>query len=106
MEYGTDNLLVELVRIQRLTERIFQVNRRDQLLDGLPGRTQPETPTATLLSALEEELDGQQSSLPHKLKNDCLAPPSSCMVQYVNTLLTQIGRFIIKPLRHRTAATL
>ena len=68
-EYETDALLVQLVRLQHLTEMIFQINTRDQIVDTLPGI--PETPVIAYHTAFQKELDRLRDSLPPSLKNNC-----------------------------------
>ncbi|KAJ5999370.1 hypothetical protein N7451_007180 [Penicillium sp. IBT 35674x] len=72
-EYETDELLIQLVRIQHLTERIFQFNHRDQFLVESIGLALPETTAAAHLSAFQAELDQLQNSLSKKLKTN--SPP-------------------------------
>lgn len=68
-EYETDQLAVQLVRIQHLTEKIFHFHTRDQLVDELPGI--PKASTAMCLEAFQMELDRLQNALPPNLKCDC-----------------------------------
>ncbi|OAA73018.1 hypothetical protein LEL_08802 [Akanthomyces lecanii RCEF 1005] len=58
-EYKTDELAVELVRIQRLTEKIFHFHSIDSQVDE-----QPETPTMARLEAFRVELDSLRDALP------------------------------------------
>ncbi|KAK9249926.1 hypothetical protein V1507DRAFT_76960 [Lipomyces tetrasporus] len=68
-EYKLDETLVHLVRVQLLTERIFQFVQRSQLVYELP--TTSLSPDM-YISALEAELDKVQDSIPRRLKNDYL----------------------------------
>ncbi|CAK7207558.1 hypothetical protein SEUCBS139899_010368 [Sporothrix eucalyptigena] len=65
-EYKTDQLVVELVRVQHLTETIAHFHTRDQLLDDLPGL--PRLSTNVYLEALQAELDRQRTALPVELQ--------------------------------------
>ncbi len=57
MEYETDELLVQLVRIQQLTEKIFDFNHRDQFIVESIGVALPETIAAAHISAFLTELE-------------------------------------------------
>ena len=70
-EYKTDELAVELVRIQRLTEKIFHFHSIDSQVDE-----QPETPTMARLETFRIELDSLRDALPMSLKYDCKIPQS------------------------------
>ncbi|RFU30234.1 hypothetical protein B7463_g6102, partial [Scytalidium lignicola] len=67
-EYETDQLAVQLVRIQHLTEKIFYFHSRDQIVDELPGI--PTVPTTARLEAFQIELDRLWNALPRSLKSD------------------------------------
>jgi hypothetical protein len=69
-EYETDQLAVQLVRIQHLTEKIFHFHNRDQMVDELPG-IQEASAAVRLSRAFQMELDGLQNALPTNLKSDC-----------------------------------
>ncbi|KAK9236191.1 hypothetical protein V1525DRAFT_407825 [Lipomyces kononenkoae] len=69
-EYETDELLVHMVRIQHLTQRIFQINNRDERVDKLPGI--PRVPAAAYHTAFQMELARLRSSLPSKLRTNYL----------------------------------
>jgi hypothetical protein len=68
-EYETDELLVNLVRVQHLTQKIFHVNSRHQKDDELPGV--PTTPLAVYHAAFQIELDRLRSLLPSKFGTNC-----------------------------------
>ena len=68
-EYETDEVLIHLVRLQRLTEMNFQANNRDHLVDALPGI--PKTPATAYHTAFQMELNRLRSSLPSKLSSNC-----------------------------------
>lgn len=65
-EYKTDQLVVQLIHIQRLTERIFHFHSGDSLLDK-----QPESSTMACLEAFRVELDSLRNALPLDLRSDC-----------------------------------
>lgn len=67
-EYETDQLAVELIRVQHLTEKIFHFHTEDQLVNELPGV--PKTTAATYLEAFQTELDRLQNELPPSLKTN------------------------------------
>ena len=69
-EFPTDQLAVELVRIQQLTETISHFHMRDQLLDELPGIPRP--PTTVYLEALQTELDRKHAALPTHIQKEPL----------------------------------
>ncbi|KAJ6157422.1 hypothetical protein N7470_005014 [Penicillium chermesinum] len=72
-EYETDRLLVELVKIQHLTEKIFRFNHREELVDTMPGFTSPSEEDALLYtSSLEAEMEGMRRSLPASLEHNYL----------------------------------
>ncbi len=67
-EYETDQLAVQLVRIQHLTEKIFHFHTKDQLVDELPGI--PKASAAVYLEAFQMELDRLRNAVPPSLKYD------------------------------------
>ena len=69
-EYKTDQLAVQLVRIQRLTEEICNFHGRDSSVDEPLGS--PEASTTARLEAFQVELDRLRNGLPQKLKTDCM----------------------------------
>ncbi|KND90999.1 Transcriptional regulator WAR1 [Tolypocladium ophioglossoides CBS 100239] len=81
-EYGTDTTLIFLVRIQHLTERIFELNARDRAAEEIPGI--PTAPTSAYIYAFQNELDRIRNNLPQSLKMD------STMQVYLNTALLRL----------------
>ncbi|PQE09143.1 C6 transcription factor protein [Rutstroemia sp. NJR-2017a WRK4] len=71
-EHKTDQLVIQLVHIQRLTEKIFYFHCSDSPVDEQLGS--PETPTMARLEAFRVELDGLRNALPSNLKSDCMIP--------------------------------
>ncbi len=71
--YPTDNLVVELVRVQHLTDRINQLNMRDGSVDELPGI--PIVPAEVYRAAFQAELERLQRSLTPTLESNCGLPP-------------------------------
>ncbi|KAL2072438.1 hypothetical protein VTL71DRAFT_11781 [Oculimacula yallundae] len=67
-EYESDILLVQLVRVQHLTQGIVDCNNRNQLPDELPGIA--ETPTSVYHAAFQAELLRLQTSLHPSLQNN------------------------------------
>jgi hypothetical protein len=71
-EYKTDQLAIQLIRIQRLTENIFHshssVSPMDEQL-GSPGLS-----TMARLEALRVELDSLRDALPPHVNSDCKIP--------------------------------
>ncbi|KAJ2967879.1 hypothetical protein NQ176_g9455 [Zarea fungicola] len=82
-EYKTDELVIQLVRIQRLTERIFDLHNRDSPVDDQ--LRPPETPTTARLESFRVELDRFRNALPMHLKSDCMIPQEFA----ASALLTQ-----------------
>lgn len=75
-EYDTDGLLVELIKIQNLTERIFRFNHREELLDAMPGLLSPQESDAMLyIATYKMELEGLRSSVPAWLDTNCQFHP-------------------------------
>ncbi|KAK0706239.1 hypothetical protein B0T26DRAFT_725883 [Lasiosphaeria miniovina] len=70
-EYKTDQLAVQLVRIQRLTEEICHFHSRGSWMDEQLGDS-PEASTTACLEAFRVELDRLRNTLPPKLKSDYL----------------------------------
>ena len=68
-EFESDQLLVELIRIQHLSDRVYQINSRRDLVAELPGI--PVTPVAVYRRAFITELDRLRSSLPENLRSNC-----------------------------------
>ena len=69
-EYKTDELAIQLVHIQRLTERIVHFHSSDSLVDE--PLDSPEHSTIARLEAFRIELDSLQNALPPHLKSDCM----------------------------------
>ncbi|KEF50906.1 uncharacterized protein A1O9_13044 [Exophiala aquamarina CBS 119918] len=67
-EYETDQLTVQLVRIQHLTEKIFDFHTGDQLVNELPGI--PKAAAGEYLDAFQAELDRLRNELPLHLKTN------------------------------------
>jgi hypothetical protein len=69
-EYKTDQLAIQLVHIQQLTEKIFHFHSSnspvDEQLDS------PELSTMARLEAFRVELDSLRNALPPGLKSDCM----------------------------------
>ncbi|KAH8886309.1 hypothetical protein GQ53DRAFT_750801 [Thozetella sp. PMI_491] len=65
-EYETDHLVVQLVRVQHLTEKIFYFHTGDHLVNELSGV--PKATTAVYLENLQAELDRLRNELSPKLK--------------------------------------
>ena len=68
-EYEFDLLLVHLVRIQHLTQRIVDFNKRDQIPDELPGIIQ--TSASIFHAAFQTELERLESMLHPSLRANC-----------------------------------
>lgn len=73
-EYDTDELVVQLVRVQHLTERVFQFNQRDQFVDGQLGSIGQYSNATNQFSILQTELQQLEGSIPQTLKGNCLTP--------------------------------
>ncbi|MCJ1391062.1 hypothetical protein MMC18_003923 [Xylographa bjoerkii] len=69
-EYKTDQLAIQLVRIQQLTEKIFHFHSSDSPVDEQLGS--PEPSTMARLEAFRVELDSLRNALPPNLKSDYL----------------------------------
>lgn len=69
-EYEFDLLLVHLVRIQHLTQRIVDFNKRDQIPDELPGIIQ--TSASIFHAAFQTELERLESMLHPSLRANYL----------------------------------
>jgi hypothetical protein len=71
-EYKTDQLAIQLVHIQRLTERIFHFHSSDAPVNEQPYSPGPST--MARLEAFRVELDNFRDALPPHLKSDCKTP--------------------------------
>ena len=67
-EYETDQLAVQLVRVQHLTEKIFYFHTGDQLVNELPGI--PKATAAVYLEGFQAELDRLRNELPPNLQTN------------------------------------
>lgn len=77
-EYETDQLLIQLIHIQKLTEKIFHFHSSDSPMDEISGERSISGPsTMARLETLRAELDGLRNALPEKLKSDCMNPQTS-----------------------------
>lgn len=66
-EYDSDLVLVQLVRIQHLSDRISQLHAKDRLLDDLPGI--PRAPVNAYLNVFQAELNKHEAQIPRHLKS-------------------------------------
>src|SRR6186713_2155822 len=71
-EYKTDQLVIQLVHIQRLTEEIFHFHSSDSPVDEQ--LVPPKPAMMARLEAFRVKLDSLQSALPPNLKSDCMIP--------------------------------
>lgn len=71
-EYGTDSLLVYLVRIQHLSERISQLHAKDHDEGKLTGISH--APMSAYSSVLHAEIEKFKASLPHHLLSNSWLP--------------------------------
>ncbi|KAH8689328.1 hypothetical protein BGW36DRAFT_70139 [Talaromyces proteolyticus] len=69
-EYKSDQLVIQLVHIQQLTEKIFHFHSSDSPVDEQLGS--PEPSTMSRLEAFRAELDSLRNALPPNLKSDYL----------------------------------
>ena len=71
-EYKTDQLVIQLVHIQQLTEEIFHFHGSDLTVDEQLGS--PEPSTMARIEAFRAELDSLRNAIPSNLKSDCMIP--------------------------------
>ncbi|UNI23349.1 hypothetical protein JDV02_009175 [Purpureocillium takamizusanense] len=81
-EYDTDAALVFLVRVQHLTERIWDVNSGEREHEVNPGI--PTAPSSAYILAFQNELDRLRNSLPDHLKMD------NAMQVYIHTAMLRL----------------
>ncbi|KHN95987.1 uncharacterized protein MAM_06092 [Metarhizium album ARSEF 1941] len=81
-EYESDITLLYLVRVQRLTERIFELNSRDKAVEDIPGLLS--APMSAYIAAFQNEIETLRSSLPPKLQHDDL------FLSYLNTAMLRL----------------
>lgn len=67
-EYESDITLLYLVRVQRLTERIFELNSKDKAVEDIPGL--PSAPMSAYIAAFQNEIETMRNTLPPNLQND------------------------------------
>lgn len=82
-EYETDVVLVFLLRIQYLTQRISELNPRDNTVEEFSSTLK--APTAVYVSVFQNELDELRSSLPENLKNDSTYYFRNCLSMFLFT---------------------
>jgi len=87
-EYKTDQLAIQLVRIQRLTDKIFHFHSSESPVDEQLGSLEPST--MARLDAFRVELDSLRNALPLNLKSDCMIPQMFVNVA-AGASLTQSG---------------
>ncbi|KAK5992639.1 Transcription factor himD [Cladobotryum mycophilum] len=68
MEYESDIYLINLVRIQRLTERIAEFNYKDKAVGEI--YPVPTAPASAYVSAFQSELNHLTNNMPEHLKQD------------------------------------
>lgn len=71
-EYDSDISLVYLVRIQRLTERISELNSKDRAAEEIS--PVPSAPISAYILAFQNELNHIRDSMPNHLKEDSKCP--------------------------------
>ena len=71
-EYETDQLAIQLVHIQQLTEKIFHFHNSDSPIAEQLGS--PEPSTMARLEAFRVELDSLRNAIPPNLKSNCMIP--------------------------------
>ncbi|KAH6974243.1 hypothetical protein BKA56DRAFT_491135 [Ilyonectria sp. MPI-CAGE-AT-0026] len=69
-EYKTDQLVIQLIRIQQLTEKIFHFHSNDSPMEEQ--LSSPEHSTMARLEAFRVEIDSLRNALPPNLKSDYL----------------------------------
>lgn len=69
-EYKTDQLLVQLIKIQRLTEKILRFHNGNLPVAEILPSLGP--PTMTTIEALRVELDSLRKAIPQNLQSDCM----------------------------------
>ncbi|KAK4495286.1 hypothetical protein PRZ48_013616 [Zasmidium cellare] len=99
-DYKTDQLATQLVRTQRLTEKIFHFHNDDPPLDEEPGS--PEPVTMERLEAFRVELDSLRNALPLTLKSNCSHLPDTEPQSFAS--LSSSGVSIPDVFSHFTAA--
>lgn len=67
-EYESDISLVYLIKIQRLTERISELNSRDRASEEVS--SVPSAPVSAYVLAFQNELNQIRDSMPKHLKED------------------------------------
>jgi hypothetical protein len=67
-ELETDALLVQLVRIQRLSDRVHRLRTREPEVEEVPGI--PSLPVAVHLRAYGEELERLRGAIPEDLRDN------------------------------------
>lgn len=71
-ECDTDIALTYMIRAQHLTERIYQLDAKDQALEQVSEI--PSAPMSVYVSAFQSELDRLRESMPEWLKADSQLP--------------------------------
>ncbi|KHO11616.1 Winged helix-turn-helix transcription repressor DNA-binding protein [Metarhizium robertsii ARSEF 23] len=81
-EYESDITLLYLVRVQRLTERIFELNSKDKAVEDIPGL--PSAPMSAYIAAFQNEIETMRNTLPPNLQND------GVFLSYLNTAMLRL----------------
>jgi hypothetical protein len=71
-EYKTDQLAIQLIHIQQLTEKIFHFHSSDSPVGEQLGSHEPST--MARLEAFRVELDNLRNAVPPNLKSNCMIP--------------------------------
>ncbi|KAI1864094.1 uncharacterized protein JN550_009114 [Neoarthrinium moseri] len=79
-EFEADALLVQLVRIQHLSNRIAQLQSKDRMEEDLPGI--PRAPVSAYMNAFQTELDKFKTQIPRHLRANKLL-----MIHYYTAML-------------------
>ena len=88
-EYDTDALLVQLVRLQNITEKIVRLNNKDDIVDLVPAI--PRAPLSAYQAAFQTELDNIDQSLSKSLRNNSKTSASrASSLPTVHTSLTLV----------------
>lgn len=71
-EYKTDQLVIQLVHIQQVTEKIFHFHSSDSPVNEQLASL--ESATMARLESFRVELNSLRNALPQNLKSDCMIP--------------------------------
>lgn len=69
-DYKTDHLVIQLIHIQKFTEKIYHYHSSESVVEEQLGS--PESSTMACIEAFRDELHSLRNAVPTHLKSNCI----------------------------------